>query len=113
MIRVTFERSPKEDALPIERVLSQMTGLEMGGFDFEIKKKSLDARRNKAKFVYTVDVFTNGLDEEKVALRCNGKVLSEEEEYVFPKAKITPKKQLQITILETKSEKTFASVQSG
>ena len=38
MIRVSFERSPKEDALSLEKALSQMIGLEMGGFDYEIKK---------------------------------------------------------------------------
>lgn len=91
MIRVSFERSPKEDALSLEKALSEMIGLEVGGFDFEIRKKSLDARRNKAKFVYTVDIFANGLDEEKIASRCNGKVLPEEEEYHFPQAKISPK----------------------
>ena len=91
MIRVSFERSPKEDALSLEKALSQMIGLEMGGFDYEIKKKSLDARRNKVKFVYTVDIFINGLDEKKIASRCGGTVLPEEEEYIFPKANITPK----------------------
>ncbi len=90
MIRVTFERSPKEDALSLESALSELTGLEIGGFDYEIKKKSLDARRNKAKFVYTVDVFANGSDEEKIASRCGGTVMLSEEEYKFPEARFMP-----------------------
>ncbi len=90
MIRVTFERSPKEDALSLESTLSQITKLDIGGFDYEIKKKSLDARRNKAKFVYTVDIFANGLDEEKIASRCGGNILQAETEYSFPELKGKP-----------------------
>lgn len=84
MIRLTLERSPKEDALSIESKIAELTGQDVGGFDYEIRKKSLDARRNKAKFVYTVDVFANGLDEAKIASRCNGTVCAPEQEYAFP-----------------------------
>lgn len=84
MIRFTLERSPREDALSIEEKISDIIGLSVGSFDFEIRKKSLDARRNKAKFVYTVDVFTNGLNEAKIALRCNGSIIAPEQPYVFP-----------------------------
>ncbi len=91
MIRVTFERSPKEDALSLEEALSQLTGLPMGSFDFEIRKKSLDARRGRARFVYTVDVYTNGIDEETVASRCDGRITLPDEEYVFPTPKAMPK----------------------
>jgi len=92
MIRFTLERSPREDALSIENKISEITGLEIGSFDFEIRKKSLDARRNKAKFVYTIDLFTNGFDENKIALRCGGNIVPREEEYIFPTPNRTPEK---------------------
>ncbi len=92
MIRFTLERSPREDALSIETKIAEIIGLPVGGFDFEIRKKSLDARRNKAKFVYTVDLFTNGINEEKIALRCGGNIIPREEEYVFPTTDRTPQK---------------------
>ncbi len=91
MIRLTLERSPREDALPLEARLSEIIGLPEGSFDCEIRKKSLDARRGRAKFVYTVDIFVNGLDEEKIASRCGGSILQSEEEYCFPAAKSLPK----------------------
>ena len=84
MIRFTLERSPREDALSIETKISEITKLPVGSFDFEIRKKSLDARRGKAKFVYTVDLFTNGLDEKKYCSRLGGSIVPREEEYVFP-----------------------------
>lgn len=84
MIRLTLERSPRGDALPLESELAKTVGLPEGSFDFEIRKKSLDARRGRAKFVYTVDIFTNGLDEAKTAARCGGCVMAAEEEYSFP-----------------------------
>lgn len=90
MIRLTLERSPREDALPLEETLAESLGLPVGGFDFEIRKKSLDARRGKAKFVYTVDIFVTR-DEEKTALRCGGTVTEREKEYVLPITDITPK----------------------
>ena len=85
MIRLTIERSPREDALPLESFLAKKLMLPEGSFDFEIRKKSLDARRGKAKFVYTIDVFTDITDEEKLAKRIGGSILAPEEEYVFPK----------------------------
>lgn len=91
MIRIKVERSPREDALPLEARIAEAIGLPKGSFDYEIRKKSLDARRGTAKFVYTIDVFTNGTDEEKAALRCNGSVMIPEEEYSFPKPAGTPK----------------------
>ena len=91
MIKLTLERSPREDALPLEAHLAHLLGLNMGGFDYEIRKKSLDARRGKAKFIYTVDIFASGLDEEKLAERCGGTVALPEEEYSFPTTESTPK----------------------
>ena len=85
MIRLTIERSPREDALPLESFLAGKLSLPEGSFDFEIRKKSLDARRGKAKFVYTVDIFANGIDEAKLAKRCGGSVTAPDEEYIFPK----------------------------
>lgn len=90
MIRITVERSPREDALPLEASLSQEIGLPVGSFDYEIRKKSLDARRGKAKFVYAADIFTNGLDEDKIAARCGGCIMAQEEEFSFPEAKKAP-----------------------
>ena len=84
MIRLTLERSPREDALPLEAHLAKALGLPMGSFDYEIRKRSLDARRGKAKFVYTIDIFANGLDEEKLAKQSGGVIASPETEYSFP-----------------------------
>ncbi len=92
MIRITLERSPKEDTLSIENKISEIAGLSLGTFDFEIRKKSLDARRNKAKFVYTVDVFAHGIDEEMIASRCKGTVCTPEAEYRFPAPAKKPEK---------------------
>ena len=84
MIRFTLERSPREDALSIETAISELSQLPVGSFDFEIRKKSLDARRGMAKFVYTINLFTNGLDEKKFASYLGGYVVPREDEYVFP-----------------------------
>lgn len=94
MIRITFERTPAEDANPIEERIAAIIGKRIGSFDHEIRKKSLDARRGRAKFVYTADIFLHGGNEEKTAKRCGGTVMAPEEEYVFPaprfKAKSRP-----------------------
>ena len=90
MIRLTLERSPREDALPLEESLAKTLGLSIGNFDFEIRKKSLDARRGKAKFVYTIDIFVDR-NEEKLARRCGGNITEREEEYTLPTTNITPK----------------------
>ncbi len=92
MIRFGFERSPKEDALSLEKAISDLIGVEIGGFELEIRKKSLDARRNKAKFIYILDLFVNGLDEGKIAEKCGGSIMESEVEYVFPKTSFTPEK---------------------
>lgn len=89
MIRITFSRSPREDNTSLSVFLKKLIGTEK--FEYEIRKKSLDARRGKAKFVYTVDVFVSD-DEEKIAKRCGGTILPKEEEYVFPTAKNTKNK---------------------
>ena len=92
MVRLNLERSPHEDALPLENHISQIIGKPLGSFDFEIRKKSIDARRNRVKFVYTVDVFVHSGDEERIASRCGGTVVEKEEEYTFPTASKLPEK---------------------
>ncbi len=92
MVRLNLERSPREDALPLEKRISEIIGKPIGSFDYEIRKKSIDARRNKVKFVYTVDIFVHSGDEEKIASRCGGTVVEAEEEYCFPTATKMPKK---------------------
>ncbi len=86
MIRFSINRSPKEDKTPIETTISKLLGLDIGYFEYEIKKKSLDARKGKAKFVYTIDVFLHKGNETKIAAKCKGEILNPEEEYTFPKA---------------------------
>ena len=68
--------------------IKKLVGFE--DFDFEIRKKSLDARRGKAKFVYTVDLFIKNRNEEELAEKIGGTVLPEEEEYSFPVTKSVP-----------------------
>jgi uncharacterized FAD-dependent dehydrogenase len=92
MVRLNLERSPREDALPLEGCISEIIGKPIGGFDFEIRKKSIDARRNKVKFVYTVDIFVHSGDEEALASRCGGAVIEKEDEYRFPESTKTPDK---------------------
>ena len=88
MIRINFARTPREDNTSLSDFIGNLIGT--ADFSFEIRKKSLDARRNKAKFVYTVDIFVKG-DEEEIAQKCGGTVLPPEEEYIFPAPKNMPK----------------------
>ncbi len=85
MIRLSLNRSPKEDKTPIETTVSKLLGLDTDSFEYEIKKKSLDARKGKAKFVYTIDVFLKKGNEKRIAAKCKGVVLEPETEYTFPK----------------------------
>ena len=92
MIKLNLERSPRGDALPLEEDLARLLCLPIGSFDYEIRKKSLDARRGKAKFIYSVDIFANGVNEQALAERCGGCVAVPEQEYSFPKTKKSPQK---------------------
>ena len=92
MIKLNLERSPRGDALPLEEELARLLCLPIGSFDYEIRKKSLDARRGKAKFIYSVDIFANGVNEQALAERCGGCVAVPEQEYSFPKTKKSPQK---------------------
>ncbi|MBR2900945.1 MAG: hypothetical protein IKC39_01735 [Clostridia bacterium] len=89
MIRLTLERTPKEDIIPLEGKLADIIGLPIGGFDYEIRKKSLDARKNRVKFVYTIDLFVQR-NEEKIARKCGGSIMKAEEEYSFPASVFMP-----------------------
>lgn len=92
MIRLTFELTPKEDKEPLGAHISRLISAKESEFRFEIKKRSLDARRGRAKFVYTVDItLSDDQNEEKTAMRCGGSVIEAEEEYCFPKAQAMPK----------------------
>ncbi len=90
MIRITFSILPREDNTSLAGYISKLIGLT--DFNFEIRKKSLDARRGNAKFIYTVDIYLNNADESAVALRCDGTVLPQEEEYSFPVPAVLPQK---------------------
>ncbi len=92
MIRAMFEISPQEASFPAENWIYEKTGLKKGDFDFEIHKKSLDARKNKVKFVYTIDLFLKKGNESKIAYRLKGKVLPVEQEYSFPIPSKSPEK---------------------
>ena len=37
MVRLNLERSPHEDAIPLEKYISQIIGKPLGSFDFEIR----------------------------------------------------------------------------
>lgn len=82
MIRINFSVSPREDKTSLSAFIAKYIGIK--DFDFEIRKKSLDARRGKVKFVYTVDIFPHNADEKLLAERVGGIVLEEEAEYTFP-----------------------------
>ncbi len=90
MIRINFSRLPREDNTSLLVFLKKLVGHE--NFDFEVRKKSLDARRGKAKFVYTVDLFLKNGNEEDLANKIGGTVLPPEDEYVFPSSHKLPKK---------------------
>ena len=90
MIRINFSLSPREDNTSLSAFIKKLIGIN--NFDYEIRKKSLDARRGKAKFVYTVDVFPENADENAIASRCGGTVLPPEEEYIFPTPNKIPQK---------------------
>ncbi len=90
MIRITFSRSPREDNTSLLAFIQQLVGKVE--FDFEIRKKSIDARRGRVKLVYTVDIFLKNGNEEKVAKKIGGTVLPPEEEYRFPVTSKSPKK---------------------
>lgn len=90
MIRISFSRLPREDNTSLLVFIQKLVGSK--DFDFEIRKKSLDARRGKAKFVYTVDLFLKKGNENEIAEKIGGTVLPNEEEYAFPIPKAFPKK---------------------
>ena len=75
MIRLTIKRSPSEDRFPLEKRLSEMLSLPVGGFEYELRRKSLDARKGIAKYVLTVDVSVRG-DEKRIAARCGGEIVA-------------------------------------
>ena len=83
MIRLTIKRSPSEDRFPLEKRLSEMLSLPVGGFEYELRRKSLDARKGIAKYMLTVDVSVCG-DEKRIAARCGGEIVARESEYAFP-----------------------------
>ena len=84
MIKLTFELTPEQDNIAIEKHISGRLGVPSDGFKYEIRKKSLDARRGRIRFVYTVDVVLKSGNESKTAKRCGGVVTEPEEEYIFP-----------------------------
>ncbi len=90
MIRISFSRSPREDSTSLLVFIQNLIGIT--DFDFEIRKKSLDARRGKAKFVYTVDLFVKNGNEAEIAKGIGGTVLAPEAEYAFPKTDKIPQK---------------------
>ncbi len=93
MIRLTFDLTPKENLIPISAHIARLLGINERDFDFEIKKRSLDARRGSAKFVYSVDISLKNVSlEAKLAKRCGGILAEPEEEYAFPKPSFKPEK---------------------
>lgn len=90
MIRISFSRSPREDSTSLLVFIQNLIGIT--DFDFEIRKKSLDARRGKAKFVYIVDLFVKNGNEAEIAKGIGGTVLAPEAEYAFPKTDKIPQK---------------------
>ncbi len=84
MVRFNYETEYNEDA-PFSERLSAFTGIKKENLVYEIRKKSIDARKKNIKFVYTVDIL-GAKDEKALANRVKGNIIENEAEYVFPKA---------------------------
>lgn len=91
MIKLTFELTPKQDRTDLSVHLSDRLGVTSDRFSYEIRKKSLDARRGRIRFVYTVDIYLKGGNESKIAKKCGGVITKPDEEYSFPVPTKKPK----------------------
>lgn len=87
MIKINFQLSPQQANKDIGIQIAAIIGQPLENFSYEIRKKSLDARKNKVKFVYSADIYLLKGNEEKIAKRCGGTIASPEEEYTFPAPK--------------------------
>ncbi len=87
MIKIIFQLSPQQANKDIGAQIASIIGQPLSNFTYEIRKKSLDARKSKVKFVYSVDVYLLKGDENKVAKRCGGIIAPPEKEYTFPAPK--------------------------
>ncbi|MBO4453042.1 MAG: hypothetical protein J5793_03815 [Clostridia bacterium] len=85
MIKVSFEIAPQSDPeKAVENIIKDSVGRDIALGGFEIRKKSLDSRKGRNRFVYNVDVSVAQEDENEAASRLGGAVCEKEEEYSFP-----------------------------
>ncbi len=91
MIKLTFELTPEQDSIAIEKHISERLGIDSDKFIYEIRKKSLDARRGRIRFVYTADIQIKVGNEVKIAKKCGGTITEPETAYSFPVPSRTPK----------------------
>lgn len=94
MIRATFNVIPCADPeSAVAGMISEKLGRNIQVAGYEIRRRSLDCRRGKNVFVYTVDIVTaNRADEPEAALLLGAAAVKKEEEYVFPTPARLPEK---------------------
>ena len=86
-IKLEINKEKKEDRF-IRKIISKKLRVSEDSFDYVIRKKSLDARKNELKYIYCVDVMINGIDannEDKLIKRVKDKdvIKSNFKEYDF------------------------------
>lgn len=87
MIRISQIKLPVGHEIEaLKKKIERLLKCQGSPFTYEIKKKSLDARKKEdKKFVYTVDVSISG-EERRIKKVCNNNImLIKKEEYHFPK----------------------------
>ncbi|MBR0232103.1 MAG: hypothetical protein IJQ53_07765 [Clostridia bacterium] len=87
MIKAVFELAPcAEPESALAELIKETVGRDIALDGFEIRRRSVDARRGRARFVYTADIqIADKRDEAEAAFRLHGTVCEAEEEYSFPK----------------------------
>ena len=88
MIKAVFELAPcAEPETALAELIKETVGRDIALDGFEIRRRSVDARRGRARFVYTADIITaDRCDEAEAAFRLKGTVCGREAEYCFPRA---------------------------
>ena len=88
MIKASFELAPcAEPESALAEIIKQTVGRDIALDGFEIRRRSVDARRGRARFAYTADIIVaDKRDEAEAAHRLGGSICEREEEYSFPQA---------------------------
>ena len=86
-IKLEINKEKKEDRL-LKKIIGKKLRLSEDAFDYIIRKKSLDARKNELKYIYCVDVIIKGVsldNEDKIIKKLKDRdiIKSNYKEYDF------------------------------